>query len=162
MGIYLTLLYAFQYLCLTEHCKSSQVNLSVSVYINRVCSDQVVINHLCCPERHRSLSLSLLSSLFQLVDEEKSLVMTEMEKLVALCQQLQMGAKTPVQGKSATFQKVPVLRLCVLSVRCVHKNEWVIYWPNVPFKRKLVSTESNRDICKGSQSDTMMKHRFLG
>ncbi|CAB1423836.1 unnamed protein product [Pleuronectes platessa] len=42
----------------------------------------------------------------QLVDEEKSAVMTEMEKVVALCQQLQMGAKTPVQGKTATFQKV--------------------------------------------------------
>uniref|UniRef100_A0A8P4FYF8 Alpha-catulin n=1 Tax=Dicentrarchus labrax TaxID=13489 RepID=A0A8P4FYF8_DICLA len=41
-----------------------------------------------------------------LVDEEKSLVVTEIEKLVALCQQLQMGAKTPVQGKTATFQKV--------------------------------------------------------
>uniref|UniRef100_A0A672IE54 Alpha-catulin n=1 Tax=Salarias fasciatus TaxID=181472 RepID=A0A672IE54_SALFA len=39
-------------------------------------------------------------------DEEKSVVLTEMEKLVALCQQLQMGAKTPVQGKTATFQKV--------------------------------------------------------
>ncbi|XP_029299559.1 alpha-catulin [Cottoperca gobio] len=42
----------------------------------------------------------------QLVDEEKSVVMTEIEKLVALCQQLQMGGKTPVQGKTATFQKV--------------------------------------------------------
>ncbi|TKS88503.1 Alpha-catulin Alpha-catenin-related protein [Collichthys lucidus] len=42
----------------------------------------------------------------ELVDEEKSLVVTEMEKLVALCQQLQMGAKTPIQGKTATFQKV--------------------------------------------------------
>ncbi|KAF0024760.1 hypothetical protein F2P81_023562 [Scophthalmus maximus] len=41
----------------------------------------------------------------ELVDEEKSVVMTELEKLVALCQQLQMGAKTPVQGKTATFQK---------------------------------------------------------
>uniref|UniRef100_A0A8D3E4I8 Alpha-catulin n=1 Tax=Scophthalmus maximus TaxID=52904 RepID=A0A8D3E4I8_SCOMX len=50
----------------------------------------------------------------QLVDEEKSVVMTELEKLVALCQQLQMGAKTPVQGKTATFQKVLILRLCVL------------------------------------------------
>ncbi|XP_039977835.1 alpha-catulin isoform X1 [Xiphias gladius] len=47
----------------------------------------------------------------QLVDEEKSVVMTEMEKLVALCQQLQMGAKTPVQGKTATFQKVPILHV---------------------------------------------------
>ncbi|KAK5855176.1 hypothetical protein PBY51_005307 [Eleginops maclovinus] len=42
----------------------------------------------------------------RLVDEEKSVVMTEMEKLVAFCQQLQMGGKTPVQGKTATFQKV--------------------------------------------------------
>lgn len=42
----------------------------------------------------------------QLVDEEKPLVLTDMEKLEALCQQLQMGAKTPVQGKTATFQKV--------------------------------------------------------
>ncbi|XP_041868359.1 alpha-catulin [Melanotaenia boesemani] len=54
--------------------------------------------------------LQLCSSLHtfssQLVDEEKSVVMTEMEKLVALCQQLQMGAKMPVQGKTATFQKV--------------------------------------------------------
>ncbi|XP_071776271.1 alpha-catulin [Centroberyx gerrardi] len=49
-------------------------------------------------------SLRIFST--QLVDEEKSAVITEMEKLVALCQQLQMGAKTPVQGKTATFQKV--------------------------------------------------------
>uniref|UniRef100_A0A4W6CTM5 Alpha-catulin n=1 Tax=Lates calcarifer TaxID=8187 RepID=A0A4W6CTM5_LATCA len=61
-------------------------------------------------------SLSPSFPLFQLVDEEKSVVMTEMEKLVALCQQLQMGAKTPVQGKTATFQKVPILRLCILTV----------------------------------------------
>lgn len=52
-------------------------------------------------------------SLFQLVDEEKTVVMTEMEKLLALCQQLQMGAKTPVQGKAATFQKVTILHLSV-------------------------------------------------
>uniref|UniRef100_A0A1A8HEL6 Alpha-catulin n=1 Tax=Nothobranchius korthausae TaxID=1143690 RepID=A0A1A8HEL6_9TELE len=42
----------------------------------------------------------------QLVDEEKSALMTQTEKLVTLCQQLQMGARTPVQGKTATFQKV--------------------------------------------------------
>ncbi|XP_026204804.1 alpha-catulin isoform X1 [Anabas testudineus] len=51
-------------------------------------------------------SLRTFSAQFQLVDEERSEVMTEMEKLLALCQQLQMGAKTPVQGKTATFQKV--------------------------------------------------------
>uniref|UniRef100_A0A3P9N9T0 Alpha-catulin n=1 Tax=Poecilia reticulata TaxID=8081 RepID=A0A3P9N9T0_POERE len=66
-----------------------------------------------------SLSLSMTLSptvfvsfsLFQLVDEEKSVVITETEKLVVLCQQLQMGAKTPVQGKTATFQKVATLHL---------------------------------------------------
>uniref|UniRef100_A0A6Q2XUT9 Alpha-catulin n=1 Tax=Esox lucius TaxID=8010 RepID=A0A6Q2XUT9_ESOLU len=54
--------------------------------------------------------LQLCSSLHtfsaQLVDEEKVTVLSEMEKLVALCQQLQMGVRTPVQGKTATFQKV--------------------------------------------------------
>ncbi|XP_012685030.1 alpha-catulin isoform X2 [Clupea harengus] len=42
----------------------------------------------------------------QLLDEEKGVILSETEKLAASCQQLQMGAKTPVQGKSATFQKV--------------------------------------------------------
>ncbi|XP_074542785.1 alpha-catulin isoform X1 [Halichoeres trimaculatus] len=57
-------------------------------------------------EEGLQLCSSLRTFSSQLVDEEKSAVMTEMEKLVALCQQLQMGAKTPVQGKTATFQKV--------------------------------------------------------
>lgn len=84
----------------------------MSVHINPDSPDNTTINNLCFPDRHVFLTLSI--SLFQLVDEEKSLVVTEMEKLVALCQQLQMGAKTPIQGKTATFQKVPILlRLCV-------------------------------------------------
>uniref|UniRef100_A0A671UKL1 Alpha-catulin n=1 Tax=Sparus aurata TaxID=8175 RepID=A0A671UKL1_SPAAU len=49
---------------------------------------------------------SLSFPLFQLVDEEKTLVVTEMEKLVALCQQLQMGAKSPY---------VPFLFVCVCT-----------------------------------------------
>ncbi|XP_068558612.1 alpha-catulin [Cebidichthys violaceus] len=57
-------------------------------------------------EEGLQLCSSLRTFSTQLVDEEKSVVMTEMEKMVALCQQLQMGAKTPVQGKTATFQKV--------------------------------------------------------
>ncbi|KAM6975095.1 alpha-catulin [Tautogolabrus adspersus] len=57
-------------------------------------------------EEGLQLCSSLRTFSTQLVDEEKSAVMTEIDKLVALCQQLQMGAKTPVQGKSATFQKV--------------------------------------------------------
>lgn len=57
-------------------------------------------------EEGLQLCSSLRTFSTQLVDEEKSVVMTEMDKLVTLCQQLQMGAKTPVQGKTATFQKV--------------------------------------------------------
>lgn len=57
-------------------------------------------------EEGLQLCSSLRTFSSQLVDEEKTVVMTEMEKLLALCQQLQMGAKTPVQGKTATFQKV--------------------------------------------------------
>ncbi|XP_028453356.1 alpha-catulin isoform X3 [Perca flavescens] len=57
-------------------------------------------------EEGLQLCSSLRTFSTQLVDEEKSVVMTEMEKLLALCQKLQMGAKTPVQGKTATFQKV--------------------------------------------------------
>uniref|UniRef100_W5K7D4 Alpha-catulin n=1 Tax=Astyanax mexicanus TaxID=7994 RepID=W5K7D4_ASTMX len=50
---------------------------------------------------------SFLQSLStQLGDEEKMLLLSETEKLAACCQQLQVCAKTPVQGKSATFQKV--------------------------------------------------------
>ncbi|XP_069551245.1 alpha-catulin isoform X1 [Brachyistius frenatus] len=57
-------------------------------------------------EEGLQLCSSLRTFSTKLVDEEKSVVMTEMDKLVALCQQLQMGAKTPVQVKTATFQKV--------------------------------------------------------
>ncbi|XP_066571860.1 alpha-catulin isoform X2 [Amia ocellicauda] len=49
-------------------------------------------------------SLQAFSS--QLGDDEKSVIVSETEKLVALCQQLQMMAKAPVHGKNATFQKV--------------------------------------------------------
>ncbi|XP_057210034.1 alpha-catulin isoform X2 [Triplophysa rosa] len=42
----------------------------------------------------------------QLLDEDKMLIISETEKLAASCQQLQICAKTPVQGKSAIFQKV--------------------------------------------------------
>ncbi|CAL8398077.1 unnamed protein product [Gadus morhua 'NCC'] len=52
------------------------------------------------------LCSSLSNFSIQLVEEEKTALTTEMEKLLALCQQLQTGAKTPVQGKTATFQTV--------------------------------------------------------
>lgn len=50
---------------------------------------------------------SVLRSLStQLLDEDKMLIISETEKLANSCQQLQVGAKTLVQGKSAIFQKV--------------------------------------------------------
>uniref|UniRef100_A0A673L6S2 Alpha-catulin n=1 Tax=Sinocyclocheilus rhinocerous TaxID=307959 RepID=A0A673L6S2_9TELE len=41
-----------------------------------------------------------------LLDEDRILILSETEKLSDACQQLQVCAKTPVQGKSAIFQKV--------------------------------------------------------
>lgn len=50
---------------------------------------------------------SVLRSLStQLLDEDKMLIISETEKLATSCQQLQVCAKTLVQGKSAIFQKV--------------------------------------------------------
>uniref|UniRef100_A0A8C1LIG1 Alpha-catulin n=1 Tax=Cyprinus carpio TaxID=7962 RepID=A0A8C1LIG1_CYPCA len=63
--------------------------------------------------RQRSFSLIgfLIESLqgaikSNLLDEDRILILSETEKLSAACQQLQVCAKTPVQGKSAIFQKV--------------------------------------------------------
>ncbi|NXD16788.1 CTNL1 protein, partial [Nothocercus nigrocapillus] len=42
----------------------------------------------------------------QLHDDGKPLLLLESEKLIPMCQQLQITAKTSVQGKSATFTKV--------------------------------------------------------
>ncbi|CAL1584563.1 unnamed protein product [Knipowitschia caucasica] len=65
-------------------------------------------------EEGLQLCSSLRTFAVQLVDEEKSTVLTEMERLVALCQQLQMGDKTYAQGKTATFQKVDT---CIQATR---------------------------------------------
>uniref|UniRef100_A0A673KAQ4 Alpha-catulin n=1 Tax=Sinocyclocheilus rhinocerous TaxID=307959 RepID=A0A673KAQ4_9TELE len=58
----------------------------------------------------RQCSISLISFLIEslqgLLDEDRILILSETEKLSAACQQLQVCAKTPVQGKSAIFQKV--------------------------------------------------------
>ncbi|XP_026856732.2 alpha-catulin isoform X1 [Electrophorus electricus] len=57
-------------------------------------------------EQGLQLCALLQSFSAQLLDEEKMLMMSETEKLAVSCQQLQGCAKTPVHGKSATFQKV--------------------------------------------------------
>uniref|UniRef100_A0A9J8B8W2 Alpha-catulin n=1 Tax=Cyprinus carpio carpio TaxID=630221 RepID=A0A9J8B8W2_CYPCA len=51
----------------------------------------------------------------QLLDEDRILILSETEKLSAACQQLQVCAKTPVQGKSAIFQKCKSERSCLAS-----------------------------------------------
>ncbi|XP_035476673.1 alpha-catulin isoform X2 [Scophthalmus maximus] len=82
----------------------------------------------------------------QLVDEEKSVVMTELEKLVALCQQLQMGAKTPVQGKTATFQKVDSSIQTTKGILAV-----VLYL--LPFCNKLSKKYKSERSSLGSPQD---------
>ncbi|KAF3833800.1 hypothetical protein F7725_025004 [Dissostichus mawsoni] len=82
----------------------------------------------------------------QLVDEEKSVVMTEMEKVVAFCQQLQMGGKTPVQGKTATFQKVDSSIQATRGILAV-----VLYL--LPFCNKLNKKYKSERSSLGSPQD---------
>ncbi|KAG2464899.1 CTNL1 protein, partial [Polypterus senegalus] len=57
-------------------------------------------------EEGYKLNSSLQAFCLQLRDNERAVLAPEMEKLVVLCQQLHASAKTPVQGKNATFLKV--------------------------------------------------------
>lgn len=82
------------------------MTLIVEVQLTLVCTHEP-----CLPVRKLPPRLCL-----QLVDEERSALLMETEKLLLLCQQLQTGAKTPVQGKTATFQKVPRLHLFVFTL----------------------------------------------
>ncbi|XP_035284666.1 alpha-catulin isoform X1 [Anguilla anguilla] len=65
------------------------------------------------------LSSSLQAFSSQLGDDEKAVVVAETEKLVALCQQLQLTGRTVVQGKSSTFQKVDASIQNVKSIMAV-------------------------------------------
>ncbi len=51
-----------------------------------------------------------------MLDEDRILILSETEKLSSACQQLQVCAKTPVQGKSAIFQKVIEYNRCVIHL----------------------------------------------
>ncbi|KAM9165854.1 alpha-catulin [Pangshura tecta] len=53
----------------------------------------------------------------QLEDDDKSLLLLEIDKLIPVCQQLQITAKTTVQGKNATFTKVDT---------CIRKTKGVM------------------------------------
>lgn len=97
-------------------------------------------------EEGLQLCSSLRTFSTQLVDEEKSVVMTEMEKLVALCQQLQMGAKTPVQGKTATFQKVDS---SIQTTRAI----LTVVLSLLPFCNKLIRKYKSERSSLGSPQD---------
>ncbi|XP_068603171.1 alpha-catulin [Brachionichthys hirsutus] len=92
------------------------------------------------------LSTSLHTFSTQLVDEEMSLVVTELEKLVALCQQLQTGAKTPAQGKTATFQKVDS---CIQTTRGI----LTVVLSLLPFCSKLNKKYKSEKSSLGSPQD---------
>ncbi|KAM4705723.1 alpha-catulin isoform 2-T2 [Rhinophrynus dorsalis] len=53
----------------------------------------------------------------QLEDDDKPLLLLEIEKLIPLSQQLQITARTPVQGKTATFTKVDT---------CIQKSKTIM------------------------------------
>ncbi|XP_074755476.1 alpha-catulin isoform X2 [Athene noctua] len=52
----------------------------------------------------------------QVHDDDKPMLLLEAEKLISMCKQLQITAKSSVQGKSATFTKVDA---CILKTRNV-------------------------------------------
>nr|XP_060630618.1 alpha-catulin [Anolis sagrei ordinatus] len=62
------------------------------------------------------LASTLLSFSNQLEDDDKPLLLQEIDKMVPAYQQLQVTAKTPVQGKTATFTKVDT---CIHNVKCI-------------------------------------------
>ncbi|XP_061117105.1 alpha-catulin-like [Conger conger] len=103
---------------------------------------------------HLCSSLQALSS--QVGDEEKEMVISETEKLLTLCQQLQVSVKSMVQGKSATFLKVQssiqntkgILELVVfllpvcqrLAKKCLSENS-SLSSPQIWREKLLSSTE---------------------
>ncbi|XP_039185173.1 alpha-catulin isoform X2 [Crotalus tigris] len=60
-------------------------------------------------------ALHIFSS--QLEDDDKPLLLQEIERMVSACQQLQVTAKAPVQGKTATHLKVDT---------CVQKAKYIL------------------------------------
>ncbi|XP_062836902.1 alpha-catulin isoform X2 [Anolis carolinensis] len=62
------------------------------------------------------LASTLLSFSNQLEDDDKPLLLQEIDKMVPTYKQLQVTAKNPVQGKTATFTKVDT---CIHNVKCI-------------------------------------------
>ncbi|EMP33911.1 Alpha-catulin, partial [Chelonia mydas] len=99
----------------------------------------------------------------QLEDDDTPLLLLEIDKLIPVCQQLQITAKTTVQGKNATFTKVDtcirktkgvmtilsqVLPLsCKLLKKCGTGNGW-LKSPH-PWRENRLQTNTNDDSMEG-------------
>uniref|UniRef100_A0A8C3F601 Alpha-catulin n=1 Tax=Chrysemys picta bellii TaxID=8478 RepID=A0A8C3F601_CHRPI len=99
----------------------------------------------------------------QLEDDDKPLLLLEIDKLIPVCQQLQITAKTTVQGKNATFAKVDtcirktkgvmtilsqVLPLsCKLLKKCGTGNGW-LRSPH-PWRENRLQRNTNEDSMEG-------------
>uniref|UniRef100_K7FT52 Alpha-catulin n=2 Tax=Pelodiscus sinensis TaxID=13735 RepID=K7FT52_PELSI len=99
----------------------------------------------------------------QLEDDHKPLLLLEIDKLIPVCQQLQITAKNTVQGKSATFTKVDtcirktkgvmtilsqVLPLsCKLLRKCGTGNGW-LRSPR-PWRQNRLQRNTNDDSMEG-------------
>ncbi|XP_065440201.1 alpha-catulin isoform X4 [Chrysemys picta bellii] len=99
----------------------------------------------------------------QLEDDDKPLLLFEIDKLIPVCQQLQITAKTTVQGKNATFAKVDtcirktkgvmtilsqVLPLsCKLLKKCGTGNGW-LRSPH-PWRENRLQRNTNEDSMEG-------------
>ncbi|KAG8572035.1 hypothetical protein GDO81_011890 [Engystomops pustulosus] len=99
----------------------------------------------------------------QLEDDDKPLLLLEIEKLVPLSQQLQITSRTPVQGKTATFTKVDtciqkskavmiilsqILPICCTLLRkCKAGNG--CYRPPGSWKENRIQNVSNEDGLEG-------------
>ncbi|XP_039382401.1 alpha-catulin isoform X5 [Mauremys reevesii] len=99
----------------------------------------------------------------QLEDDDKPLLLLEIDKLIPVCQQLQITAKTTVQGKNATFTKVDtcirktkgvmtilsqVLPLsCKLLKKCGTGNGWLR--SSHPWRENRLQRNTNEDSMEG-------------
>ncbi|XP_044859700.1 alpha-catulin isoform X2 [Mauremys mutica] len=99
----------------------------------------------------------------QLEDDDKPLLLLEIDKLMPVCQQLQITAKTTVQGKNATFTKVDtcirktkgvmtilsqVLPLsCKLLKKCGTGNGWLR--SSHPWRENRLQRNTNEDSMEG-------------
>ncbi|XP_044859701.1 alpha-catulin isoform X3 [Mauremys mutica] len=99
----------------------------------------------------------------ELEDDDKPLLLLEIDKLMPVCQQLQITAKTTVQGKNATFTKVDtcirktkgvmtilsqVLPLsCKLLKKCGTGNGWLR--SSHPWRENRLQRNTNEDSMEG-------------